>query len=61
MQAKVKWAQDVKFIGESGTGHKVHMDGPETAGGEKYRHASYGTAFTGLRGLYQLRCHSDFT
>lgn len=34
MQAKVKWVQDMKFIGESGTGHEVHMDGPETAGGE---------------------------
>ncbi len=34
MQATVKWAQDVKFIGESGTGHKVTMDGPEEAGGE---------------------------
>ena len=34
MQAKVKWAQDVKFVGESGTGHQVNMDGPETAGGE---------------------------
>ncbi len=34
MHAKVKWAQDVKFIGESGTGHQVFMDGPEEAGGE---------------------------
>ena len=34
MQAQVKWAQDMQFIGESGTGHKVHMDGPEEAGGK---------------------------
>lgn len=27
MQAKVKWAGDMQFIGESGSGHSVLMDG----------------------------------
>jgi len=29
MKAKITWGGDVKFIGESGTGHTVIMDGPE--------------------------------
>ena len=33
MKARVKWVEDVLFVGESGTGHTVVMDGPEEAGG----------------------------
>jgi putative redox protein len=33
MKARVKWVEDVMFLGESGTGHTVVMDGPEEAGG----------------------------
>ena len=33
MKARVKWIEDVKFIGESGTGHSLIMDGPEELGG----------------------------
>jgi putative redox protein len=33
MKARVKWVEDVLFLGESGTGHTVVMDGPEEAGG----------------------------
>lgn len=33
MQATVKWVDGAMFIGESGSGHSVVMDGPETAGG----------------------------
>jgi putative redox protein len=33
MKARVKWVEDVMFLGESGTGHSVVMDGPEEAGG----------------------------
>ncbi len=33
MKARVKWVEDVLFIGESGTGHTVVMEGPEEAGG----------------------------
>jgi len=33
MKARVKWVQDVMFVGESGSGHAVVMDGaPETGG-----------------------------
>ena len=33
MNIKVSWARDALFIGESGTGHKLLMDGPAEGGG----------------------------
>ncbi len=33
MKARIKWVQDVMFLGESGSGHSVVMDGPEDHGG----------------------------
>ena len=33
MKAKVSWLKDAMFLGESGSGHTVVMDGPESAGG----------------------------
>ena len=33
MKASVKWAGDVKFVGTSGSGHEVVMDGPPDHGG----------------------------
>lgn len=33
MKARVKWVQDVMFVGESGSGHAVVMDGAAEAGG----------------------------
>ena len=33
MKARVKWVQDVLFVGESGSGHAVVMDGAPEAGG----------------------------
>ena len=33
MKARVKWAEDLIFIGESATGHSIVMDGPEELGG----------------------------
>jgi putative redox protein len=33
MQAKVRWIDGVMFLGESGSGHSVLMEGPETSGG----------------------------
>jgi putative redox protein len=33
MQAVVKWIDNVLFVGESGSGHAVVMDGPEDHGG----------------------------
>ncbi len=33
MKASVKWVDNAQFLGESGSGHSVVMDGPESAGG----------------------------
>lgn len=33
MKARVKWLQDVAFLGESDSGHAVVMDGPAEHGG----------------------------
>jgi putative redox protein len=33
MEARVKWVQDRTFLGESGSGHSVVMDGAPEAGG----------------------------
>jgi len=33
MQATVKWMDGAQFLGESGSGHSVVMDGPEDLGG----------------------------
>lgn len=33
MQATIKWVDGAMFVGESGSGHSVVMDGPEDAGG----------------------------
>ena len=34
MDVKIKWAGNAKFIGRSGTGHEVVMDGPAEGGGQ---------------------------
>jgi putative redox protein len=33
LKARIKWIQDVMFLGESGSGHSVVMDGAPEAGG----------------------------
>lgn len=33
MKARIKWIQDVSFVGESSSGHSVVMDGAPEAGG----------------------------
>ena len=33
MKARIKWVQDAEFVGESGSGHSVVMDGPPEFGG----------------------------
>ena len=33
MNVRIKWIQDVMFVGESGSGHSVVMDGAPEAGG----------------------------
>lgn len=34
MKAKIKWLEDVMFMGQSGSGHAVVMDGPPELGGK---------------------------
>ena len=34
MKARVKWVDGVKFLSESGSGHTVLIEGPESEGGE---------------------------
>ncbi len=36
MQATVKWLDGAMFVGESGSGHTVVMDGPEDLGGRNH-------------------------
>ena len=33
MKAKIKWVDEMTFLGESGSGHSVLMDGPPDLGG----------------------------
>lgn len=33
LQAKVKWVDNLQFVGESGTGHAIVMDGDVSVGG----------------------------
>jgi putative redox protein len=33
MKARIKWVQDMMFVGEAGSGHAVVMDGAPEAGG----------------------------
>ena len=33
MKARIKWVEEVTFMGESGSGHAVIMDGPQEHGG----------------------------
>ena len=34
MKARVKWVKDAEFLGESGSGHQITMDGPPDFGGQ---------------------------
>ncbi|NOZ37131.1 MAG: OsmC family protein [Gammaproteobacteria bacterium] len=34
MKARVKWVEEATFLGQSGSGHTVVMDGPEDHGGK---------------------------
>jgi hypothetical protein len=35
MKARIKWVENVVFMGESGSGHTIVMDGPEEHGGHR--------------------------
>ena len=33
MKARIKWVEDVMFVGEAGSGHSLVIDGPPEHGG----------------------------
>ena len=50
MQAIVKWVDGAAFVGESGSGHCVVMDGPADAGGRNIGLRPMETVLVGLGG-----------
>ena len=40
MKAAVRWVDDVMFLAESGSGHTVTIDGPDSEGGRNVTTAS---------------------
>ena len=50
MKATVKWVDGVMFLGESGSGHTVVMDGPPEAGGRNMGIRPMETVLVGLGG-----------
>lgn len=50
MKAHIKWVDGAMFLGESGSGHTVVMDGPEAAGGRNMGVRPMETLLIGLGG-----------
>lgn len=50
MQATVKWVDNVQFLGESGSGHTVVMDGPPDHGGRNMGLRPMETILIGIGG-----------
>ncbi|WP_284383891.1 OsmC family protein [Litoribrevibacter albus] len=50
MKARIKWVENVSFLGESGTGHTVLMDGPEDHGGRNIGMRPMETLLIGMGG-----------
>lgn len=50
MKARIKWVEDVVFLGESGSGHTVVMDGPEDHGGRNIGCRPMETLLIGMGG-----------
>ena len=50
MKATIKWGDGVMFLGESGSGHTVVMDGPPEAGGRNMGIRPMETVLVGLGG-----------
>jgi len=50
MKARIKWVENVSFLGESGTGHTVVMDGPEDHGGRNIGMRPMETLLIGMGG-----------
>ena len=50
MKARIKWVEDVVFMGESGSGHAIVMDGPEDHGGRNLGARPMETLLIGMGG-----------
>ena len=50
MKARIKWVQDAMFLGESGSGHAIVMDGPEEHGGRNLGPRPMETLLMGMGG-----------
>ena len=50
MKAHIKWVDGAMFLGESGSGHTIVMDGPEEAGGRNMGVRPMETVLIGLGG-----------
>ncbi len=50
MKARVKWVQDRMFLGESGSGHTIVMDGAPEAGGRNLGVRPMETVLIGMGG-----------
>ncbi len=50
MKARIKWVENVSFLGESGSGHTVVMDGPEDHGGRNIGIRPMETLLIGMGG-----------
>lgn len=50
MKARIKWVDGAMFLGESGSGHTIVMDGPEEAGGRNMGVRPMETVLIGLGG-----------
>lgn len=50
MKAHIKWVDGVMFVGESGSGHTLVMDGPPEAGGRNMGVRPMETVLIGLGG-----------
>jgi len=50
MKARVLWVENSKFLGESGSGHTVLMDGPPEGGGENLGIRPMETVLVGMGG-----------
>jgi len=50
MKARILWVENSKFLGESGSGHTVLMDGPPEGGGENLGPRPMETVLLGMGG-----------
>lgn len=50
MKARIQWVQDAMFLGESGSGHVIVMDGPDEHGGRNLGCRPMETLLMGMGG-----------